>query len=372
MQILTAFDHDRLHPERRRCSTIRAMIRRPSDQLARADFADIPRYAPSSDVEANLGENTNLWGTPPAATAALHARIDTGVQQYPDMYGGSLKDCVARMAGVGTDCVVTGNGSDDVLDCAIRAFAEPGATIAHPDPTFVMLPVFSRINSVKPVAVPLTDSWQNDCDALLATGARIIYLCSPNNPVPVSTSVEGIRRVIRDAPGLVILDEAYAEFGGENGLLREAPGLERVLVCRTLSKAYGLAGLRVGYATASPGIVATIEKSRGPFKVNALAERAAVAAMTLDREWVLAHAREAIESRDRLAAALRALGFSPLPSAANFLLVPAPNAAAIAASLRSRGIAVRPFSNLPRIGDAFRITAGPWPIMERVLDALRG
>jgi histidinol-phosphate aminotransferase len=288
------------------------------------------------------------------------------------MYADSLKSTVAAMAGVGSDCVVTGNGSDDILDCAIRAFAEPGAKVAHPDPTFVMLPVFSRINSVVPVPVRLTKDYQNDCDALLATGARIIYLCSPNNPVPVATSAEAIRRVIVNAPGLVILDEAYAEFTNHAGLLGEAPALERVLVCRTLSKAYGLAGLRVGYATASATIVETIEKSRGPFKVNGLAQRAAVAALTEDRGWVIARAAEAVENRDRLAAGLRALGYTVLPSAANFLLVPTPNSFDVADRLRARGIAVRPFRNLPQVGNAFRITAGPWPIMERVLDALRG
>ena len=347
------------------------MSRLPSDHLARADFADIPRYSPGPTSRFNLGENTNLWGTPPAAAEALRDGVLAGVAQYPDMYGDSLKHAVATIAGVESDCVVTGNGSDDILDCAIRAFAEPGERIAHPDPTFVMLPVFSRINSVVPVPVPLTKDHQNDGDALLATGARVIYLCSPNNPVPVATADETIRRVIANAPGLVILDEAYAEFTNSDGFLSEAPSLERVLVCRTLSKAYGLAGLRVGYATASPNIVRTMEKSRGPFKVNALAERAAVAALTYDRQWMIAHAAMAVENRDRLAISLRALDFTVLPSAANFLLVPTPNAFAIAARLAEHGIAVRPFRNLPQIGDAFRITAGPWPIMERALDALR-
>jgi histidinol-phosphate aminotransferase len=348
------------------------MTRLPPGQLARSDFPGIPRHATGPAVEFNLAENTNLWGTPPAATEALRAGAAAGVAEYPDMYGDSLKCTVAAMAGVEADCVVTGNGSDDVLDCAIRAFAAPGDTIAHPDPTFVMLPVFSRINSVVPIPVPLTKSLENDCEAMLATDARIIYLCSPNNPVPVVTGAKAIRNVIARARGLVILDEAYAEFSGESGFLREAPSLERLLVCRTLSKAYGLAGLRVGYATASPAIVEAIEKSRGPFKVNALAERAAVAALTRDRQWVVAHVREAIENRDRLAAALAALGLSALPSAANFLLVPTPDAIEIAGRLRAHGIAVRPFRDLPEIGNALRITAGPWPVMERLLRVIRG
>src|ERR1700687_896907 len=133
------------------------MPRRSPDRLARADFAGVPRYEPGPDVQFNLAENTNLWGTPPAATEALRAGAAAGVASYPDMYADSLKSTVAAMAGVGSDCVVTGNGSDDILDCAIRAFAEPGAKVAHPDPTFVMLPVFSRINSVVPVPVPLTN-----------------------------------------------------------------------------------------------------------------------------------------------------------------------------------------------------------------------
>lgn len=339
------------------------------DQLPRPGFASIPRYLGGVPAEVELGDNTNQWGTPPAATAVLRAGFD--VSRYPDMYGDSLKRTIAKMAGFGPECVVTGNGSDDVLDCVIRAFASPGDMVAHPDPTFVMLPVFSRINGITPVPVPLAADFSMDADALLAANARIIYLCSPNNPTATPTSADTIRRIIASARGLVLIDEAYAEFTGLPGFLSEAPALERVVVCRTLSKAYGLAGLRVGYATASAKIVEIIEKSRGPFKLNSMAERAAVEALTTDAEWVAAQVREAIASRDRLAGQLRAMGFAPLPSVANFLLVPTPRAFAIAASLRAQGISIRPFRALPGIGDAFRITAAPWPVMERTLAALR-
>jgi histidinol-phosphate aminotransferase len=339
------------------------------DQLQRPDFASIPRYSAGAGVEIDLSDNTNQWGVPPAAAAVLRTGLD--VSRYPDMYGDSLKRTIARMAGFGPECVVTGNGSDDLLDCVIRAFASPGDTIAHPDPTFVMLPVFSRINGITPVPVPHAADFSMDADALLATNARIIYLCSPNNPTASPTSVDTIRRIIAGARGLVLIDEAYAEFTGLEGFLAEAPGLERVVVCRTLSKAYGLAGLRVGYGAASPKIIEIIEKSRGPFKLNMMAERAAIEALTTDADWVAAHAREATASRDRLAGELRAMGLAPLPSAANFLLVPTPRAFAIATTLREHGIGVRPFRDLPGIGDAFRITAAPWPVMERVLGVLR-
>jgi histidinol-phosphate aminotransferase len=340
----------------------------PAD-LSRADFASIPRYTADGGAEVDLSDNTNQWGTPPAAAAALRAGLD--VSRYPDMYGDSLKRAIAKKAGFSPECVVTGNGSDDVLDCVIRAFAAPGDTVAHPDPTFVMVPVFARINGIRPVPVPLAADLSMDADALLATNARIIYLCSPNNPTATPTSVDTIRRIIAGARGLVVIDEAYAEFTGLPGFLGEAPGLERVVVCRTLSKAYGLAGLRVGYGAASPKIVEIVEKSRGPFKLNMMAERAAVEALTTDAAWVVARAREAVESRDRLAGELRAMGLAPLPSAANFVLVPTDKAFALAASLREKGIAIRPFRNLTGIGDAFRMTAAPWPVMERALAALR-
>ena len=339
------------------------------EQLARADFSAIPRYSAGAAAELELGDNTNQWGTPPAAAAVLRTGLD--VSRYPDMYGDSLKRTIARAAGFGPECVVTGNGSDDVLDCVIRAFAAPGDTVAHPDPTFVMVPVFARINGIVPVPVPLAADYSMDADALLATNARIIYLCSPNNPTATPTGVDTIRRIIAHARGLVVIDEAYVDFTGLQGFLADAPGLERVVVCRTLSKAYGLAGLRVGYGVAAPKVIEIIEKSRGPFKLNMMAERAAVEALTTDAAWVTARAREAVESRDRLAAELRAMGFAPLPSAANFLLVPTPKAFTIAESLQKKGIAIRPFRALRNIGDAFRITAAPWPLMERALAALR-
>lgn len=344
------------------------MTQRTPAELARDGFGAIPRYGAGAKFEYNLADNTNLWGTPPAAAAVLRAGVN--VAEYPTLYGESLQEAVAGMVGVSPDCVVTGNGSDDILDCAIRAFAAHGDTIAHPDPTFVMLPVFGRINGVTPVAVPLKADFTMDADALLATGARIIYLCQPNNPTGTVTPTREIRRVIAHAPGLVILDEAYAEFMEEPGLVGEAPALGRVVVARTLSKAFGLAGLRVGYGTASPEIVAMIERSRGPYKLNALAEAAAVAAVTTDREWVSARAAEAVVNRKRLAAELATRGLVALPSQTNFLCVPTARAADYAAAARTVGIGIRAFPSLPGNGAALRITAGPWPVMERLLAAM--
>jgi histidinol-phosphate aminotransferase len=339
-------------------------------EFARAAYRDISLYAPDrAPCAVDVSDNTNLFGVPPAAAAALAGAGGAAITRYPALYAADLKGALARYAGVHPREIVTGCGSDDVLDSAVRAFTEPGDSIAYPDPTFAMIPIFARMNGVTPVPVPLRSDWDLDAEALIATGARVIYLCSPNNPTSTAASRASIERVLEGAPGLVILDEAYAEYSGAE-FVREAPARARLLVTRTLSKAFGLAGLRVGYATGSEALVAEVEKSRGPYKVGAPAERAAVAALTLDLDWVRARVREAIENRGRFIDTLRARSLSPLPSAANFVLVPVRDAAAAAGELRRLGVAVRPFPALPRIGDALRISIGPWPMMETVLARL--
>ena len=183
---------------------------------------------------------------------------------------------------------------------------------------------------------------------------------------------------MESASGLVIIDEAYAEFAGcgVTDLLEQS---DRLLITRTMSKAFGLAGLRVGYAIGAPNLIREVEKSRGPYKVNAIAERAAVSAIRNDLGWVRANIDAAIINRARLIHSLRELGLDPLPSRANFVLAPVPKAERIAHELRARGIAVRPFDGLTCApgtslaatgGDALRITVGPWELLTTALEAL--
>src|SRR5439155_16957775 len=264
-------------------------------------------------------------------------------------------------------------GSDGVLDSAIRAFARPGDRVAYLDPTFAMIPVFARMNGLEPVAVKFGPGYDADAAALLATGARVVYLCSPNNPTGTALSTASLERIVAGAPGLVILDQAYDEFLHDCG--PAAPGLAvprapRLLVVRTLSKAFGLAGLRLGYGIGDPALVEAVAASRGPFRVSAPAERAAVAALRQDLGWVAAGVRAVQRNRGRFLDALEALGAKPLPSHANFVLVPVADAAAADAALRARGVAVRPFAGLEGIGDAIRITIGRIRQMEAVLAAI--
>ena len=218
---------------------------------SRASFRDIPLYSPSkAKCSVDLSDNTNLFGMPPAAERVLRETGVAQVSRYPVGYAQELKRAVATYTGVDPSRVTTGCGSDDVIDSTLRAFLEPGDVIAFPDPTFVMLPYFSKVSGLRAAAVPLKPDFDIDVDGLLATGAKLIYVCTPNNPTGTVASRGALERLVDKAPGVVLLDEAYAEFARESHLdLAVRPN---VLVARTLSKAFGLAGMRVGYAVGHP------------------------------------------------------------------------------------------------------------------------
>jgi len=350
--------------------------------LARRDVQLLPRYAPDvTPCAVDVSDNVNLWGTPPAALRALTATA-MAASRYPSTYATPLRDAVLRYLGLAADGdidVVSACGSDDVLDATMRAFGEPGDEIVFAAPTFAMIPILARLNGLIPVAVPMTGDYAVDPRQLVDRRAKITYLCSPNNPTSTALSRETVEYVARNAAGLIVIDEAYAEFAPES-FATLVTTAERLVVIRTFSKAFGLAGLRVGYGIGNAEIVEPIVRARGPYKVNALAESAAVAALAEGPDgigWVTKHAALAIETRARLAAEFRALGFAPAPAAGNFLFVPVAGAQAVAEGMCRRGVLVRALSGLPQDvpalaatrGDALRIGVGPWEAMERVLGA---
>jgi len=337
----------------------------------RATLRSLSLYEPNrAPCAIDLSDNTNRWGAPPAAERMLRNVEGERITRYPSVYTPELKRALAEYAGVRGEEIAVGCGSDDVLDSAIRAFAEPGDALAFPDPTFGMLPLWARMNGLVAAPVPTPDPHAIDIDALLAVRARVTYICSPNNPTGLALSRSDIQRLIQNAAGIVILDEAYAEFAS-GGWLAEAPSHPRLIVTRTMSKAFGLAGLRIGYAAGSASTITQIEKARGPYMVSGLAERVAIEALRNDLEWVRTHIAAAKESRTRFKAELDAAGIPSLSSDANFVLVPVADASAVAMHMRTAGVAVRPFPRLCGIGDGVRITVAPWQTMETALQALR-
>jgi len=198
--------------------------------------------------------------------------------------------------------------------------------------------------------------------------AALIYVASPDNPTGVAMPREDVHRLL-ESDALVVLDEAYAEFDGP-GLIAEAAHTPRLLVVRTMSKAFGLAGLRVGYGVGAPDMVGPLARLRPPYRVGRLSEALAVRALARDRAWMRRRAARVAALRDRMLDALDALGFALPRSRANFVLVPVPDAARAVAALEAAGVRARAFPGLTTFGDAVRITIGPWPALSRAIEAL--
>jgi histidinol-phosphate aminotransferase len=229
------------------------------------------------------------------------------------------------------------------------------------------------MNATKPVAVGGPPGAPLDVAGLLAARPRLIYICRPNNPTGDSARAADVVRLADSFDGVVLVDEAYADFADDD-LLRTAVGSGNVIVLRTMSKACGMAGLRVGFAVGPSRLIAEVTKSRGPYKVSSVAERAGEAVLRDGQEWVDWCVQQTRVNRSRLREALGLSGHDALPSDANFVLIRLPDRAGgaqnVADRLRRHGIGVRPFAALPGLGDCIRVTIGPWNMMQAFLDAL--
>jgi histidinol-phosphate aminotransferase len=284
------------------------------------------------------------------------------LNRYPDGRGEAVKAALARALPLPEGAaLVLGNGSDELIQILTTTVAKAGATVLAPDPTFVMYRVYALHAGVRYVPVPLDGDFQVDADAMEAAIARerpaLVWLPSPNNPTGRAVPVATVERILAAAPGVVVVDEAYADFSDATLVPRvlEFPNL---LVLRTLSKV-GLAGARLGYAVGHPAWIGEIDKVRSPYNVNALTQ--AVVPELLAAGDVFARQADSIRSeRSRLAAALAALpGFRVVPSDANFLLVRVPDAPRTAAALRAAGVLVRNLhGHHPATANCLRITVG--------------
>jgi Histidinol-phosphate/aromatic aminotransferase and cobyric acid decarboxylase len=355
----------------------------PKARSARDAVAALPHLGGELPrCEVDLSDNTNLWGAPPAAVRALQGATSDSLSRYPSLYSEPLQAALLQYVGMNETSgvsAVTGCGSDDVLDSTMRAFGAPGDRIAFSSPTFSMIPLLARLNGLEAVPIPLTPAFDIDAERVVEAQAEITYICAPNNPTGTGVSRAAVEYVVQHAVGVVLIDEAYAEFAPEV-FLDLVSRSDRVVIARTFSKAFGMAGLRVGYGVADGDVARLIERARGPYKVSRVAEQAVLAALepTMDGVlWVREHAAKAVENRERISIALRELGLNVLTSAANFVMVPDERASALASALRAHGVGVRWFGGLPSPipdftraqGTALRIGVGPWSSMQRLLDA---
>jgi len=342
----------------------------------RQDYRTLSRYNfDRTPVELDLSDNTNQWGAHPAALDVLRSANVDALARYPDLYADELRAAAAARVGVPEACIATGCGSDDVLDSAFRAAGgREHDFVAVATPTFSMALALAQMNGMPARSIPWAQAL-DDPQRLLVDGPALVYVCRPNNPTGGLCPTAWVQQLLEasgeDGP-LILLDEAYVDFGGDT-FARRAAEHPRLLVSRTLSKAFGLAGLRIGYSVATPDTALEVEKSRGPYKVARVATEAGAAALRDHDGWVTRTVAECVENRARTETALADRGLAPVPSHGNFVLfrTPGSTANADALGIRSHGVAVRPFPGEHLDGsDALRVTVAPWPVMERFFAAL--
>jgi histidinol-phosphate aminotransferase len=335
-------------------------------------IASMPRYHPlRPPTRVDLSDNTSLWGPPPSVRGTLAALSDGQLSRYPTPYADALTAALASHHGVDVERVVTGCGSDDVLDSAIRACCNAGSSIGVGVPTFSIIPSFAAVNDVEVRAVELRRDGTIRADDLLATGADIFYVCSPNNPTGTCMGIDELGGLLSGTTATVLLDEAYADFADHDATaLLDA--FDNLVVVRTLSKAYGLAGLRVGYGIGHPNAVAAIAVSRGPYKVSGIAEAVAIGVLEHDLDWVRDRIAEVRGLRDDFASRLVANGLQALPSEANFVAVLVDDATKVRDELLESGVLARAYTSLPVFGDLVRVTIGPRSQLDEAFELLIG
>jgi histidinol-phosphate aminotransferase len=342
---------------------------RPRPAIERmAGYTPGEQPAPGEKV-IKLNTNENPFPPSPRVMEAIRNIDPEELRRYPQPAADRFRATAARVHGVTPEMILAGNGSDDVLVIALRTFAGPGDLLAWPDPTYSLYPVLAEIAEVRGAPIPWVPDWRLPTEALLRTGARAIFFANPNAPSGTLVPPEEVRALAQRFDGLVLVDEAYVDFADADclPLLADCPNL---VVSRTLSKAYSLAGLRVGYALAAPAIITQMMKVKDSYNCDAVSMAAGCAALD-DREYAQrtwAHVRA---ERARLTEALSGRGWKVLPSQANFLLaaVPGGHAGAIYQALKDKGILVR-FFDQPGLSDKLRITVGTREENDALLRAL--
>jgi len=323
---------------------------------------------------AKLASNENPLGPSPRAVEALHAAVG-GVHRYPDGHVFALRRKLAEQLGVSGASLVWGNGSSELLELLAKTFLGPGDPVVHAWPSFAMYPIVIQGMGATSVPVPLDDHYRHDLGALAKAvneRTKIVFVCNPNNPTGTSIGAEAFDRFAASLPEDVVLvvDEAYVEYVRRDDFPDALAWVRRrpaTIVLRTLSKIYGLAGLRVGYGITDPELAGYLERARHPFNVNALAQAAAVAALD-DREHVARSRELNARGMEYLSRELGALGIQVTPSDANFLLVH--TGPGVYEPLLRDGLIVRPMAGFG-LPEHVRVTVGLPEENERLVKALR-
>ncbi len=331
----------------------------------------VPGEQPQTDEFVKLNTNENPYPASDAVVRAVEQTVRRGLQKYPHPMAGPFREKAAEVLGVAPDWILCGNGSDDVLTIATRAFVAEGQLLRLPYPSYVLYKTLAEIQGCRSEEVHFQGDWSlPKAFAAADDDLRLVFLPNPNSPSGTVIPPQQILELAERLPCPLLVDEAYADFA-ECNCLEFVARCEKVLVSRSLSKSYGLAGLRFGFVVAQPQMIAQLAKVKDSYNCDALSIAAATAAIG-DQNWLAENTAKIVATRRRLAAGLRELGFVTVDSQANFTwnVHPEQPLRPIYERLKRDGILVR-YMDYPGWGDGLRISVGTDEQIDACLERLR-
>ncbi|TPN88792.1 histidinol-phosphate transaminase [Aquimarina algicola] len=326
------------------------------NQIVRSNVLGLKPYSSARDEYVSDGSEMIFLD-------ANENPFENGVNRYPDPLQRNLKQVLAEQKGTTVKNMLLGNGSDEVLDLIFRAFCEPKVdTIITLPPTYGMYKVLANINNIKEKEVLLTNDFEPDVDKILSavtSTTKIIFLCSPNNPTGNSFSEEKMIRILENFGGLVVIDEAYIDFSDQKSWIQQINTYPNLVVTQTLSKAYGLAGIRLGICYASEEIITILNKIKPPYNVNELTQQKALERVT-NQAQVQKEVSKILEERTILFNELTQISFveEVYHSDTNFILAKVDDANTRYDQLLKEGIVIRNRSTQPLCENTLRFTVG--------------
>ena len=313
-------------------------------------------YNPELNGELRLDTNTNVLGSNPAAEKYLREH-SWDLNGYPNTYSDGLRQALAELYGLEADNIIAGNGSDEMLDVMFKTFMDMGDNSVVPVPSYTLYDYFVKLNGGKAIEVDLTDDFQLDVDAMVKQDAKIAIMPSPNNPTGNCFRPKDVEEVLSRFNGIVVVDEAYAEYS-DNPFVSRVEEFDNLVVLRTFSKAYAMAALRVGYAVSNKKLADMMICVKIPYSLNMISEGAAIAAVK-DQDFVKRSVQMVREQRPILDSGLRKLGFETFPSDSNFILARSPiDHKVLVDGLKQRGVLIRDFGSKRRTENCIRTTVG--------------
>ena len=328
----------------------------------------VPGEQPQDRRYIKLNTNENPYPPSPRVIAAVRAAAGDELRLYPDPLANALRDRAAAVYGLRRENILAGNGSDELLNLIVRACVGPGGRVAYPYPTYSLYDTLVTLQEGEAVHVAYPPDFSLP-SGLVEAHAPVTFLCHPNSPSGTAVPIEAIRALAEQVAGLLVVDEAYVDFAEANAL-GLVHAYDNVIVLRTFSKSFALAGMRIGLAFAAPSIIAELLKVKDSYNVTRLSIVAATTALE-DYGWMEANVARIRRTRQRLTEELRRRDYTVLPSQANFVLArrPGRNLEPVYAGLKERGVLVRYFST-PELADALRISVGTDEEVDALIGAL--